>query len=720
MSRSEEREFLSELLSRMTLEEKVHQLASFFPNGDNKLCIPHMQAGECLHGVMADSATSFPQAIALGATWDPALVERVAEVIAREARALGIHHCYTPMLGVVRDPRWGRTEESYGEDPYHVSKIGAGFIHGLQGRGARRFDSDHVIATAKHFVADGEPTAGLNGAAMDLSERTLHEVFLPPFREAVEEAAVGSIMPAHHPLNGVPCHANTWILRDILRDRYGFDGVIVSDNGDIRCLHTLLEVADSHSGAAHAALTAGVDVELAWLTGWNASRYYGPALVEAVESGQIPEELVDQAAGNHLKMKLRLGLFESGLPVPEKQESRETNADDWSLSQEHIHYASSKYAEQSPKDCATPREGWQHILSDPSHDALALEAARKSITLLKNDQALLPLDRDTIRRVAVIGPNADAQVLGGYSTRQPRRVVTPLAGIRAFVGDTIEVVHAEGCSLGADLERHEINAATKAAQEADVAVVCVGGNELTTRENEDRDDLALVGHQHRLIREVVETGTPVVLLLIHGRPNSIQWEANHVPAILDCWYLGQEGGTAIAEALFGAINPGGKLPVTVPRNVGQVPCYYNRLPGGREGKYFNSPSRPLFAFGHGLSYTEFLYDELNIETEPGEIPLSITARITNTGTRRGDEVAQLYLHFTGSRLTRPVKELKGFERVSLDPGESRVVRFELGERELSSYDDRTHDWTVESAKIEIMMGSSSEDIRLRTETQIEP
>ena len=717
-------ERVEDLLGRMTVQEKALQLASFFPNANVRLGIPHIQAGEALHGVTLKHATSFPQAIAMGSTWDPDLIERMANVIAEEARAFGVHHVYSPMIGVVRDPRWGRTEESYGEDPYLVSRMAVAFIKGLQGVGDARFDSNHIIATAKHFVADGEPVAGLNGAPMDISERRLHEIFLPPFKAAVEEAGVGSIMPAHHSLNGVPCHSNHYLLVEVLREGYGFDGMIVCDNNDVLNLVTFMRVADSKEAAARLALEVGIDTELAWEQGWDIGRAYGAPLVNAVKNQTIPMELLDRAVRNVLTAKFRLGLFDDGREVLAWRDF-ELSGDKGKADYVQTTYAESvrgddglnEYFERADR-LGTPRDDLEQVLADPEHDKLALEVARKAITLLKNDGDLLPLEKQNLKTIAVLGPNANIEVLGGYSTPEARHFVTVLDGIRRYVGGDVEVVYEEGCSL-VDLEQENIEAAVAAARNVDVAIVVVGGNELTTNENEDRDDLALVGHQQRLIEEVVGTGTPVIVVLLHGRPLAVEWVRDHVPAILDGWYLGQETGTAVAEALFGEINPGGKLPVTIPRNVGQVPINYNMLAWGRTGRYFESAAEPLWPFGYGLSYTTFEYSNLRV-VPSSESPTLATATVdvTNTGVRAGDEIVQLYVKDEYGSVVRPAMELKGFRRITLSPGETRTVTFSLDESAFAFYDEKTKSWIVEPGAFDIMIGSSSRDIRATTKIEL--
>ncbi|MGD9344762.1 MAG: glycoside hydrolase family 3 N-terminal domain-containing protein [Candidatus Aminicenantes bacterium] len=709
-------ERVDDLLSRMTTVEKAHQLASFFPNANVRLGIPHMQAGEALHGVCLPLATSFPQAIALASTWDPDIIEEMAAIIAKEARALGVHHVYSPMLGVARDARWGRTEESYGEDPYLAARIGVAFIKGLQGTGDERFDENHIIATAKHFVADGEPIAGLNGSAYDTSERILHEIHLPPFKAAVEEARVGCIMPAHHSLNGIPCHANAYIMNDILRESYGFDGFVVSDNNDIFNLMNLMHVAKTWTEAARLSLDVGVDTELAWERPWDTGRAYGEWLVRGVKNGKIPTQLLDRAVKNVLRAKFSLGLFEDGSEIPEWQDyelSGEKGKKDYKV----VTYSDSIRGRDLGGDyfntldrLTNPRDNYEEILNDPTHNDLALQIAQKAITLLKNENNFLPLDTGSLNRIAVIGPNADEELLGGYSTPMARYFVSVLDGIRNFVGEGIKVIYAEGVSIE-DFERENIHEAVAIAQKSDVAIVVLGGNEITCKENEDRDHLGLVGHQQALVEAVYATGTPVVVVLLHGRPLAIEWIKDHVPAILDGWYLGQETGNAVADVLFGKVNPGGKLPMTVPRNVGQAPIYYNIMRAGRPGRYFRSEAEPLWAFGHGLSYTTFDYSNLEV-TSTSSTSATVTVDISNTGKRRGDEVVQLYIRDEFASVVRPAMELKGFRRITLEPGETRTLTFGLDNNAFSFYDEKTKAWIVEPGDFTIMTGSSSADIRM--------
>lgn len=711
---------IDDLLPRMTLEEKAHQLATLYPNAVVRLGIPHLQAGEALHGVCLKHATSFPSPLAMGSTWDPEIIERMGTVVAKEARALGTHQVYSPMLGVLIDPRWGRSEESYGEDPYLVSRIGVAYIQGLQGVGEELFDENHIIASAKHFVADGQPLAGLNGTEMDVSIRRLHEIFLPPFRAAVEEARLGSIMPAHHPLNGIPCHANIYILDEILRNTYGFSGHIISDNGDIRSLHKTKRVAQSLAEAARLALEAGVDQELAIERPWK-DRVYGANLIQAVASGVVPVELVDRAARNVLRAKFRLGLFDNGEPIYPWQDHMASGDEGsgpikgWPEYVELEHTKGVRGLDKGTNDyfnklhrLGVLRKGWENVIYDPGHDQLALAVARKAITLLKNDGDLLPLDKRTLKRIAVIGPNANVEILGAYSTPEARHFITVLDAIKAYAGKDVQVLYEEGCSL-IDWGKENIHDAVMAAKRSDLVILVIGGNELTAKEGEDSDNLDLVGHQEELAKAIHATGVPTVAVLLQSRPMSIRWIAENISAILSGWFLGQETGTAVAEALFGEINPAGKLPVSIPRNVGQIPVYYNKFPGG-DREYRDSPVGPLFPFGHGLSYTEFSYSNLQTQAT-SSTSATVSVDIQNTGPRAGEEVVQVYVRDEYSSVVRPIEELKRFRRIALRPGEIRTVTFELGKDAFAFYDVNTKDWVVEPGDFNIMIGSSSADIR---------
>lgn len=646
---------------------------------ETRLGVPALMHEEGLHGLQGRDATHFPQAIALASTWDPVLVEEVYTVVAREIRARGARHVLAPVVDVARDPRWGRIEETFGEDPFLVSAMAVAAVRGFQGASLPLADG-RVLATLKHMTGHGQPESGTNVGPAQISERVLREVFFPPFERAVREAGATAVMASYNEIDGVPSHVNRWLLQDVLRREWGFEGVVVADYYAVRQLQTLHHVADSLESAAAQALAAGVDVELP-----NPEAY--PKLVDLVRRGEVAEELVDRAVARGLRAKFLAGLFEDP-------------------------YADADYAES--------------VTGNDEARAVALRAADKAVILLKNEGALLPLDPAATKKIAVIGPNAGETILGGYSD-VPRQTVSLLDGVRARAGDDASVVYAEGVRITAnrnwwadDVEladpeenRRLIREAARTAAGADVAVVAVGGNEQTSREGwaathlGDRASLDLVGEQDDLVRAVVATGTPTVVVLIHGRPLSVRWIADHVPAVVDAWYLGQETGTALARVLFGDVDPGGKLPVTIPRSVGQLPFFYDHKPTARRGYLFESPE-PLWPFGFGLSYTTFALE--NPRLEPAEIPPSgataVSVDVVNTGGRAGDEVVQLYVRDRVSSVTRPVEELKAFERVTLEPGERRTVSFTVGPRELRFY-DRAMERVVEPGEFEILVGTSS-------------
>jgi beta-glucosidase len=693
---------ITALLKEMTLDEKAHQLASFYPNANRRLNIPHIQAGECLHGVVAAGATSFPQAIALASAWDMNLVERVSTVIAAEARALGIQHVYTPMLGVVRDARWGRFEEAYSEDPFLVSRTGVAFINGLQGRGKERYNANHVVATAKHFVADGEPVLGANGAAVEISMRSLHEIFLAPFRAAVEEARVGSIMPAHHSLNGIPCHINSYVLNDVLRNEYHFDGLVVSDNNDIRWVQDRLKATGSRVETIKKALEAGVHTELAFKQTWGPNRMFGPPLAEAVKNGQIPLTLLDEAVRKVLEFKYALQLQNEENPMGREMAQLKTET-------KNADVEADVFFSQIDGSLSYPRKNYKSILNKPAHDLLALEAARKSLILLKNAGQLLPIRKNQFKTIAVIGPNADTIRLGTYSTQQPKHFITVRQGMEKVVAGAAKILYAKGTDIQHPKDS-QIAEAVAVANKSDICILVLGDDDKTVMENVDRDDIALPGDQDQLLKAIAATGKPVVLVLLHGRPPGIQWAKEHIPAILDGWFAGQDTGTAIAEAIFGEINPSGKLTVTYPRNVGQVPAYYNSLAPGRPREIWGSSFDPTYPFGFGLSYTNFSYTDTRLSKNSMTTQDTVYAEVTvkNTGKVKGDEIVQLYIRDEVSSLTRPQKELKGFQRITLEAGESRLVRIPLNSKSLEFWKDGK--WITEPGEFTVMIGPNSAEL----------
>ncbi|MBN2370557.1 MAG: glycoside hydrolase family 3 C-terminal domain-containing protein [Vicinamibacteria bacterium] len=648
-----------------------------------RLGIPALFHEEALHGHMGVGATMFPQAIAMGSTWDTEIVRRVYEAAAMETRAAGGNYVFAPNLDLARDPRWGRTEETYGEDPFLVSRMGVAAVKGLQGQGPS-IGSDHVVATAKHFAAHGQPEGGSNTAPAPYSERDLRDFFLPPFQAAVIEGGVLSVMASYNEIGGVPSHVNHWLLGALLREEWGFNGYVTSDGFGVDELASIHHVAAGVRDAARLALAAGVDGEVE-----DGSCY--STLAEQVRSGLVEEALVDRAVARVLRVKFLLGLFENPYVDVERAE---------------------------------------HATNSAEHRVLALAVARRAIVLLKNDQDLLPLDRTSMRTLAVIGPNAADLHLGGYGA-DPMRGVTILQGLQAAAGPGIAVRYAEGCRFSdgpqdwrghfedqvalADPGQQEprIAEAVALAHEADAVVVVVGENESTCREAwardhlGDRDDLGLLGRQEEMVLRVLETGKPTILVLINGRPLAIPRLVERAPAILEAWYPGQEGGTAVAEIVFGDVNPSGKLPVTFPRSVGQLPVFYNHKPSAKRGYLFTT-TEPLFHFGHGLSYTTFRYENLRVEPErisrAGRAMVSVA--VTNVGSRAGEEVVQLYIRDSVSSVTRPVKELKGFSRVALAPGETKVVTFELGPEHLGLWNQRM-ERVVEAGIFDVMVGDSS-------------
>ncbi|MFN3389795.1 MAG: glycoside hydrolase family 3 N-terminal domain-containing protein, partial [Allosphingosinicella sp.] len=656
-----------------------------------RLGIPLLLHEEGLHGYVARGATSFPQSIALASTWDPELVERIFAVAAREMRAAGPQLVLSPVVDIARDPRWGRIEETYGEDPYLTGEIGLAAIRGFQGI-TLPLAPDKVLVTLKHLTGHGQPENGTNIGPADISERNLRTNFFPPFERAISELPVLSVMASYNEIDGIPSHVSHWLLRDVLRKEWGFKGAVVSDYFAIRELTTRHKMTDDIKTAAEWAIEAGVDSEMPDGEGFV-------HLPELVRSGRVSENLVDDAVRRLLTMKFQAGLFEN------------------------------PYADAATADAKT---------ATPDAIALAREAARKAMVLLKNDRGVLPLDAAKISRMAVIGTHARDTPIGGYSD-EPRHVVSVLEGMQNVAKGKFDVDYAEGVRLtesrswsadAVDLVPEAVNRkliaeAVETAKKADVVVMVLGDNEQLSREAwadahlGDRASLDLVGQQEDLARAIFALGKPTVVILLNGRPLAVNYLAENAPALIEGWYLGQETGNAVADVVFGKANPGGKLPVSVARHVGQLPVFYNHKPTARRGYLFDT-TKPLYPFGYGLSYTSFSISQPRLvrpTVKMGENAV-VEVDVANSGRVAGDEVVQLYVRDDQASVTRPVLELKRFERVTLKPGERRTVRFELTPADLSFW-GRDMKRIVEPGTFTISAGPNSVDLKSATLTVAE-
>ncbi|NYD89158.1 beta-glucosidase [Sphingomonas melonis] len=651
-----------------------------------RLGIPLLFHEEAAHGLAVKGATSFPIPPALGSTWDPALMEHVFTYVSRQARARGATVVLAPVLDLLRDPRWGRSEEFYGEDPYLVGQFGTAAVRGLQGP-TRPIAADRVFATLKHFI-HGTPLNGVNIGPSDMSERMLRASFLPPFAKAIREGHAAIIMPSYNEVGGVPSHANEHLLQEIGRKLLGFEGAYFSDYGGVEEISGLHHMGRDKDDAAVLAMRAGVDANLP-----EGDAYRNlPALVQA---GRIPIEAVDAAVGRILALKFEAGLFEHPY-VDERRAAR--------------------------------------VLADPAGPALARAVAQRAIVLLKND-GVLPLDPNRAMKLAVIGPNSVDAHLGGYAGL-PDRAVGVLEGIKAATGGRITIEQADGTWItqrddrgrplaGQQVHRvpeggndARIGEAAALAARSDVVLLVVGDNEEVTRETTsafapgDRNSISLFGDQDKLVDAVLAAGKPVVALLLNGRPLAVTKLADKANALLEGWYLGEQGGNAVADVLFGKINPGGKLTVSMPRTVGDFPVYYDRQPSSFKNPYIEGKIEPLFPFGYGLSYTTFEVSAPRLAAS--SIAVGETARVevdvANTGRIAGDEVVQLYIRDDVSSVPRPVLELRGFQRVGLKPGERKTVAFELAPDDLAFWDIAMR-FVVEPGTFTISAGSSSASLK---------
>ena len=668
VSAREQAAFLNEL-QRIALEK-------------TRLGIPLLETEEGTHGLMCSDSTIFPEGLALGSTFDLDLVSRIFRVAATEARSRGIHELFTLVVEPYRDPRLGRSQEGFSEDPWYCSSLAETIVRSVQGHDVSQ--PDRTVAGLCHYPGQSQPVSGLERGAMEISERALRQVFLPPWVAGIRETGALGVMATYPAVDGVPAHASAWLLTEILREELGFRGLVLGEGGGIGTLVYEGLAADQQQ-AGILALRAGVDVGISYEEGYMAP------LVESVRNGLVDEALVDRAVRRILEQKYRLGLFEQPYADPDIAASRARTA--------------------------------------PSRE-LALEAARKSVVLLKNDGGLLPLDRTKLKSIAVIGPNAanDRNQLGDYTPEHIlHEITTLLEGVREVAGAGVRVDYVKGCEVIGD-STNEIGRAVEAARGADVAIVAVGENEWqaegklgTSGEGYDVATLDLTGHQQELVEAVVGTGTPTVVVLLNGRPLAVRWIAEHAPAVVEAWQCGEVGGKAIAEILFGDVNPSGRLPVTIPRHVGQLPSYYNypksKLYWIQEGwgtAYADLSPKPLWPFGHGLSYTSFEYGDLSIDPPDtyGGGEATVRCVVRNSGSRAGAEVVQLYVTDDVASVATPVRELRGFQRVSLRAGETRTVEFKLQPKDLALL-DRHLEQVVEPGTFTIQVGRSSEDIRLK-------
>ncbi|XEC93746.1 glycoside hydrolase family 3 N-terminal domain-containing protein [Paenibacillus tarimensis] len=652
----------------------------------SRLGIPVLIGEECSHGHMAIGATVFPVPLLVGSTWNTELYREMCRVIAAETRSQGGAATYSPVLDVVRDPRWGRTEETFGEDPYLTGEMAVAAIRGLQGERLDRDDA--VMATLKHFAAYGSSEGGRNAAPVHMGVREVHEIDLPPFKKAVL-AGAGSVMTAYHEIDGIPCTSNAYLLDEVLRKEWGFDGFVITDFGAIQMLVNGHNTAESGEQAVAQSLKAGVDMEMS-------GQMYRAHLHEALRQGLISEEELDLAAGRVLAMKFRLGLFERPYVDPDRA---------------------------------------QKVIGCEEHVRLARRVAQEGVILLKNNAGILPLSKQ-IGTVAVIGPNANHiyNQLGDYTSPQPReQIVTVLDGICSKLGEPERVLYAPGCRIKGD-SREGFGHALACAEKADAVVMVIGGssardfgegtidlktgasvvtddpwNDMECGEGIDRSTLGLMGVQLELVQEVHKLRKPLIVVYINGRPIAEPWIDENADAILEAWYPGQEGGNAIADILFGDANPSGRLTISVPKHAGQLPVYYNaRKTRGK--RYLETDLEPLYPFGFGLSYTEFKYEHLTVVPEliDPEGEAEVRVDVTNTGPVPGDEVVQLYISDVAGSVTRPERALKGFRKVRLQPGETKTVKFTVNKEHLHLISAELQP-VVEEGEFHIMAGRNCRD-----------
>jgi beta-glucosidase len=675
---------IDDLIGRLTLEEKALVLFHNAP------AIPRLQIpawggwNQCLHGVMSKRPTTlFPVSIAMAATWDPTLIRSVTDAIADEGRALynagasgprGKHGLVyrAPVINISRDPRWGRIQECFGEDPFLTSRIGVAYVQGLQGDHPKYLK---VASTLKHFAVNNQEQGRFSLTA-NPPERLLMEYWLPHFKACVVEGKAQSLMAAYNAIDGVPCAVNKRLLTDILRGQWGFDGAVVSDLGGIAQLmksHKYTKIAEE---AVAAALAAGCDFD---------DEEFRDALPSAVKKGLVPDEVLHLALSRVLRIAFRVGAFDPPGMVPFSKIGID-------------------------------------VIESAEHRKLALKTAHKAIVLLQNKEGFLPLDAGKLKKIAVIGPAAERPEYGNYYTlSKDQKRVSPLDGLKARLEKSAEVVFAQGCDITKPAVASDIAKAADAAKNADVAIVFLGTNANVEREGIDRINLNLPGSQEQLVKEVIKANPRTVVVLMNAGPLSVKWAKENAPAIVEAWYAGQEGGTAIADVLLGDVSPGGRLPYTVYDGVEDIPpqTEYDITKGFT---YLYFPGNAQFPFGHGLSYTQFQYDGLKLGAPQISVDgkQQVSVRVKNIGGRAGDEVVQLYVRHVKSAVKRPLKELRGFERVHLKPGEEKTVAFSLPAEKLAYYNVDKNAWVVEPGTVEVMLGSSSADIRARQPFEVMP
>ncbi|MBS1563941.1 MAG: glycoside hydrolase family 3 C-terminal domain-containing protein, partial [Bacteroidetes bacterium] len=734
---------VSDLLSRMTLEEKVAQLQSghmgrpkltdkvlsnpakmdsLFKNGvgmmnpafdetleqtnqrrnalqqyllsKTRLGIPVIFIDESHHGLVAPSADVFPHSIGFACSWDTALVEKVYNYIAGQAAVRGTTLVLAPVVDVTRDPRWGRTGETFGEDPYLCGMMGSAVVRGFQGSRNGIIAPNHVAATLKHFTGHGQPEGGINQGPADYSVRTLRSFHMEPFRLCIEKANPAAVMASYAEIDGVPSHASSWLLKDVLRKEWKYKGIVVSDWFGIDQLWKKHFIEPNEKAATLRAFNAGVTEDLPYGINY---RHLG----ELVKEGKIKMAALDSAVADILRLKFQLGLFEQG----------------------NIDLKKIKTATQ-----------------DPAGQSLALQAAEESMVLLKNDNNLLPIKPGQYKKIALVGPCAATNYLGDYSG-VPVNNVSLLEGLQQKLAGQSEILYAKGCMItkngdtisqnnyqfkdktefpAADENKSLIDEAVRTAQQADLIIVAIGENEQLSREAwlpdhfGDANTLDLSGAQEDLVKAMVATGRPVIVYLAHGRPLSINWTAAHANAIIDGWFTGEQAGNAFANILTGTTCPSGKLTISIPRSVGQIPVYYNHKPSAQFFEYVQGKDTPLYNFGYGLSYTSFRYDNLKLSdtTMPRNGSVTCSVDVTNTGSVKGDEIVQLYIHQKVSSVVRPVKELKGFARISLAAGEKKTVQFTIDAVMLSFWTAEMK-YAVEPGVFEVMVGGSLDKLKSR-------